>query len=287
MEKHGSWKAESTWRAILAIGLLLAIILSMTVVSRMASDPEWYEQTLTDLNKKEATVLALTTAAVAASTAIAAVPGDTTTPVADEIADVTSSLMIVLTIIFIEKYMVTILGYAAFMFVLPAAFVMLLIWLFNKKDFLFRWGLKIAALGMIMWAVIPLSSHVSVLIERTSQVKYEAAIEEAEQITDEINENTDEEGSVLSNFWEKLTGGVTGLVERGKALFVHFLESIAILLATSCVIPVAVVFVMVGVIKLIFGVQISAPARLPGKAHGRHHRHRPSDGPSNDTATDE
>lgn len=287
MEEHGSWKTEPKWRVILAIALLLAIVLSMTVVSKMASDPEWYEQTLTDLSKKEATVLALTSAAVAASTAIAAIPGDTTTPVADEIADVTSSLVIVLTIIFIEKYMVTILGYAAFMFVIPAACAMLLVWLFNKKDFLFRWGLKIGALGLIIWAVIPISSHVSVLIERTSQVKYEEAIDEAQRITDEINENTDEEGSVLSSFWEKLTGGVTGLVERGKALFVHFLESIAILLATSCVIPIAVVFVMSWVIKLIFGVQITVPARLTGRVRGRHHRHGPSAGPSNDTAAGE
>ncbi len=267
-------------KAILALLLLLSIILSMTVVSRMASDPDWYEQTLTDLTTKEGTVLALTAASVAASTAIAAVPGDTTTPVAEEIADVTSYFVVILTIIFIEKYMVTILGYTAFMFVIPAACVMLLIWLFNKKDFLFRWGLKILALGLIIWAVIPLSSQVSVLLERTSQVKYESAIEEAQQITDEINENTDEEGSVLSSFWEKLTGGITGLVERGKALFVHFLESIAILLATSCVVPVAVVFLMVGVIKLIFGVQIAVPARLKGKVAGRHHGHGHSDGPS-------
>ena len=287
MEKHGSWSKESTWRVFFAIVLLLTIVLSMTVAARRASDPELYGQTLTDLSKKEATVLALTSAAVAASTAIAAVPGDTTTPVADEIADVTSSLVIVLSIIFIEKYLVTILGYTAFMFVIPAACVMLLIWLVNRKDFLFRWGLKIMALGLIIWAVIPLSSHVSVLIERTSQVKYEEAIDEAQQITDEINENTDEDGSVLSTFWKKLTGGVTGLVERGKALFVHFLESIAILIATSCVIPILVVFVMVWVTKLIFGVQINAPALLPGKVHGRHHRHGPSDGPSNDTAPDE
>ena len=277
MENNGL-RRIGTVRAILALLLLLAVILSMTVVSRMASDPEWYEQTLTDLTTKETTVLALTAASVAASTAIAAVPGDTTTPVADEIADVTSYFVIILTIIFIEKYMVTILGYAAFMFVLPAACVMLLVWLFAKKDFLLRWGVKIGALGLIIWAVIPLSSQVSVLLERTSQVKYESAIEEAQQITDEINENTDEEGSVLSSFWDKLTGGITGLAERGKALFVHFLESIAILLATSCVVPIAVVFVMAWVIKLIFGVQITVPARLKGKVPGGHHGHGPSEG---------
>ena len=280
MENRG-FQRIGLWRAVMALLLLLAIILSMTVVSRMASDPEWYEQTLTDLNKKETTVLTLTAASVAASTAIAAVPGDTTTPVADEIADVTSYFVIILTIIFIEKYMVTILGYAAFMFVLPAACVMLLAWLFAKKDFLLRWGVKIGILGLVIWAVIPLSSQVSVLLERTSQVKYEEAIEEAQQITDDINENTDEEGGVLSSFIDKLKGGISELAERGKTLFVHFLESIAILLATSCVIPIAVVFIMIWVVKLVFGLHISAPARLPG--HGPHHPHGHGDGPADGT----
>ena len=282
MEKQEPRKV-SIGQVILAVLLLASIILSMTVVSKMASDPEWYEQTLTDLNKKETTVLALTTASVAASTAIAAVPGDTTTPVADEIADVTSYFVIILAIVFIEKYMVTIFGYAAFMFVIPAACVMLLVWLFSHRDFLFRWGVKFLALGLIIWAVIPVSSHVSMLIERTSQVNYEAAIDEARQISDDINENADEDGGILSNFLDKVTGGISSLAERGKALFVHFLESIAVLLATSCVIPVAVVLVMVWVIKLIFGMQIPSPARLPGKVSGRAHGNKgpdAADGPA-------
>mgnify|MGYP000128633204 CR=1 FL=1 len=65
------------------IVLLIVMILSMTVVSNVASDPENHKKTIESLDEKKEDVLKLTATSAAASTALAAIPGDATTPVAN------------------------------------------------------------------------------------------------------------------------------------------------------------------------------------------------------------
>lgn len=68
--------------AVLAI--LAVMILSMSVFSKVASDPSNHEKTIEVLDEKKSDVLKLTAATAAASTALAAIPGDATTPVANK-----------------------------------------------------------------------------------------------------------------------------------------------------------------------------------------------------------
>ena len=105
--------------AVLAI--LAVMILSMSVFSKVASDPSNHEKTIEALDEKKSDVLKLTAATAAASTALAAIPGDATTPVANKLADLTSYFLVILMVVFLEKYLVTLTGYAAFSVLIPAA----------------------------------------------------------------------------------------------------------------------------------------------------------------------
>lgn len=71
----------------------------------------------------------MTATSAAAATAIAAVPGDATTPVANKLADLTSYFLIILMVIFLEKYLVTLTGYAAFNSLIPVAVLLFVLWL--------------------------------------------------------------------------------------------------------------------------------------------------------------
>ena len=84
------------------IVLLVVMILSMTVVSKVASDPENHKKTIESLDEKKEDVLKLTATSAAASTALAAIPGDATTPVANKLADLTSYFLIILMVVFLE-----------------------------------------------------------------------------------------------------------------------------------------------------------------------------------------
>lgn len=78
---------------------LVIMVLSMTVVSKAASNPETIK-TIEALDEKKADILKLTATSAAASTAIAAIPGDATTPIANKLTDLTSYFLIILVVIF-------------------------------------------------------------------------------------------------------------------------------------------------------------------------------------------
>lgn len=62
------------------------------------------------------------------SALITLLPGDTATPIAEKMADVSGYLLVVLCAIYLEKYLVTITGYVAFTYLIPIACGL---WIFN------------------------------------------------------------------------------------------------------------------------------------------------------------
>lgn len=52
--------------------------------------------------------------ATATSALITLIPGDVGTPIAEKVADLSGYLLIVLCAVYLEKYLVTLTGYAAF-----------------------------------------------------------------------------------------------------------------------------------------------------------------------------
>lgn len=250
---------------VIAVVLLAALlIVSVAVFSKAAGDPARYVKTLASLDAREKTVLEMTAASAAAATAIAAVPGDATTPVADELADLASYFVVIMTVVIVEKYLVAVIGYAAYAYLIPAGCVLGIVGTLLGKGPWKRWAIKLGVCGLLISLAIPFSMGVSELIEAKADVTFEATLDEAQQITEEINENTDEEGNFITKAWDKITGGISGLADRGEELFVDFLESIAVLLATSCVIPIAVLLAALWAIKTFFGVSFHMPASHKG-----------------------
>ena len=84
----------------------------------------------------------------------------------------------------------------------------------------------------------------------------------AQDITDEINDNTDSEGNLFDKFVSKLKDGVTGLMEKGEALLNQFIEIVAVMMVTSCLIPIVVLLFMLWFVRMLFGIQINVPKDL-------------------------
>ena len=91
-------------RKSIAVALLLAIaLLSIFVISKPATSAENYRSTIESIDEKKATVMGITATAAAASTALAAIPGDVTTPIANQIMEISSYLLIVVCVLVLEK----------------------------------------------------------------------------------------------------------------------------------------------------------------------------------------
>ena len=120
-------------RYIYAVIPLIVALLSFFPIAKMASDPARYAKTIAALDEKKKTVMELTAASTASSAAITLIPGDVATPLADKLADISGYFVIVICALYLEKYLLTILGLVAFRFMIPAACVILSVGILQKR----------------------------------------------------------------------------------------------------------------------------------------------------------
>lgn len=266
-------------KMILAVILLILAILSMSVVSKTVSSAQFHAKTIAALEDKQTTVLELTAASTAASAAITLLPGDAATPIADKLADLGTGFLVVLCAIYLEKYLLTITGYVTFQILVPAACLLYLLHLFVNRSFLRTLARRLVIFGAAIVLVIPASVRISDLIEDTYQASIDATLETAKETTAEVEssaekaEDTDEGflSGILSSITDSITGLASDVSEKVGTMVNNFMEALAVMLVTSCVIPILVLLFFVWLIKMTFSLDLTAGGRnlLPnGKAAG-------------------
>lgn len=298
-------------KAITAIILLLIAILSVAVVGKYASAPENHQKTIASLDEKKQTVMELTAASTVTSALITLLPGDTATPIAEKMADVSGYLLIVLCAIYLEKYLVTITGYVAFTYLIPIACGLWILNLFFENETVRKLAEKLAVFGIAIFLVVPASVKISDLIGDTYQAQIQETIDEAKN-TQNVLENTGAESSTtgtetdgntetekstentaktdtesvtqdstdgifgygsnildmakdaLSNAKETVTNAVENvaisseeLVEKVENSLNHFIEAVAVMIITSCVIPMLVLLLFFWMVKIVLDVDLS------------------------------
>ena len=288
-------------QCIVSVILLLVAILSVTVIGKYVSAPENHQKTIASLDEKKQTVMELTAASTVTSALITLLPGDTATPIAEKMADVSGYLLIVLCAIYLEKYLVTITGYVAFTYLIPAACVLWILNLFFANATVRKLAAKLAVFGIAIFLVVPASVKISDLIGDTYQAQIEATIEDAKS-TQNILENSDpgndtgeteigtgtteaatantqektnsESGSVsnifdwakdafssakdsVANVVENVTISTEELVQKVENSLNHFIEAVAVMIITSCVIPMLVLLLFFWMVKIVLDVDLS------------------------------
>ena len=158
---------ELTKRIVSCVLLLIIGLGCFFGISGWQSSPETHRTSIEYLNEKQATVMKLTAASTAASAAVSALPGDTGSAIAEKLAALTSDFLIVLCAIMLEKYLLTITGYAVFRFILPAVCVLLIVRQFRSSEILAKFAFKLALFGMAVWLAVPGGITVSRMIEAT------------------------------------------------------------------------------------------------------------------------
>jgi hypothetical protein len=289
-------------KCITAVILLLVAILSITVIGKYASAPENHQKTIASLDEKKQTVMELTAASTVTSALITLLPGDTATPIAEKMADVGGYLLVVLCAIYLEKYLVTITGYVAFTYLIPAACVLWILNLFFVNATVRKLAAKLSVFGIAIFLVVPASVKISDLIGDTYQAQIEATIEDAKSTqnilenSDMVNDTNETEdngtgatGTATGNAQEKEnsnSGSVTNIFDWAKDAFSsakdsvanvvenvtisteelvqkvenslnHFIEAVAVMIITSCVIPMLVLLLFFWMVKIVLDVDLS------------------------------
>ena len=171
-------------RTVKAVILIIVALVSIFVLSRFATSTEFHAKSIAALDEKRTTVMELTAASTAASAAITLIPGDAVTPIAEKLADLSSNFLLVICAIWLEKYLLTITGYATFVVLIPLACVLGAINAFLQND---KWReliRKLVVLGLAIVLVVPVSVKVSDMIEATYQSSIETTIDSAREAAD-------------------------------------------------------------------------------------------------------
>lgn len=284
----------------LQIGFIVALVvlalLSGFVARPHFADTKTWDSTIEVIDQKKGNVLALTTSCVALSAGITALPGDTGTPVAEQLAQLSGNLGIVLAVLYLEKYLLTILWSVGLGILIPFALVLFAVSLgihgrWSTSAVLRRVATRVLVVAMIGMALVPASVWVSQKVDET----YQVSIEQAEQkATDASTTKSEEkaESKKEKNVLEQLTDGasslLTSVTESAKSMtdevvqqVTDLIEGVIVMIVTSCVIPLLVLAAFLWLGHTLLGIDISGPANyLTGRFLSAPSKHAKKSGQS-------
>ena len=255
---------ERLKKIFFAVLLVLVAVFSFLFAADRASSPESYAKTINVIDEKAETVLRLTASATLASAGISAIPGDTATPIAGKLADFSEYFLIILCVLYTEKYLMTIIGAALFKVLIPCACLLLIVALFRNGELLRRLALKLVIAGLAVFLIIPVSFKVSDMIYAAYSDSINGAISAAEQLSDETAELTDagEDKGLIESVLNRLSETTATLIDKASDTVNRFVETLAVMIVTSCVIPILVLLFFLWLIKQLTGVDLGVPLPL-------------------------
>lgn len=270
----------------LQIGFIVALVvlalLSGFVARPHFADTKTWDSTIEVIDQKKGNVLALTTSCVALSAGITALPGDTGTPVAEQLAQLSGNLGIVLAVLYLEKYLLTILWSIGLGILIPFALVLFAVSLgihgrWSTSAVLRRVATRVLVVAIIGMALVPASVWVSQKVDETYRVSIEAAEQKAADAAGAADSDSSKtskkktESTESKNVLEQLADGASGLVTSvtsgAKQMtdeivqqVTDLIEGVIVMIVTSCVIPLLVLAAFLWLGHTLLGIDISGPA---------------------------
>ncbi|MBQ6372259.1 MAG: type II secretion system F family protein [Oscillospiraceae bacterium] len=267
-------------KVFICVLLLLAAVISLLYLGDWAMKIDTHSHTIDSIDEKVDMVMKLTAASTVASAGITAIPGDTATPIAEKLADFTQYFLLIMCVLYAEKYSLTIIGLATFKILIPLACVFMGISLFSESALWRRLSVKFAVFGLAIFLIIPASIRVSDMIYNTFDESINNTISSAEQIADDTVELTDagENSGLIQSILSGISETASSLTEKAANTLNRFVETLAIMIVTSCIIPLLVVIFFVWLAKIITGVNFAADLMAPGGFRRFYRRRRRDEG---------
>lgn len=261
-------------RTTMVACLVIVSLLSIFLLTRIATSQTIHAPTIKVLDEKKMEVAALTTATAGTAAAISAVPGDATTPIANQLTELSSYLLIVICAIFLEKFLITTTGFLTFSLLIPLSCILLIVYLYKRNEVLKRLAIKLTVFGIAIFMIIPVSIQVSNLVDKTFKTSdiVESVTEkskDAEKSAKSVPSENVGFSEALSGIKETISDFTVGVAEKAKNVVSDCIDAIAALIVTACVIPIAVMFFFMWITKIVFGIDIRIPKKEKSKKINR------------------
>ena len=269
-------------KAIIAAVLAAVALVSLIVFANIASNPETYTGIIGTLDEKKGNVMVLATTTTAASAAISALPNDMGTPIADKLVDFSSYFMVILAVIYLEKFLLTTLGFLGFGILIPVACALFAVAVFLRRGTLTRvnlqrLGTKLAAFGLALALVVPVSVWLTDNVDATFDESLAASNAAAQEATEQLEENTQEQtqedpgllggiANAVQEGWNGLTQGAQQALDSLGDQLNTMIDTLAVMIVTSCLIPLLVLILFLQLVKIITGLDFGGATAVMGAA---------------------
>ncbi len=255
-------------RAVLAVkilALILAAALSFFVVKTKLPESGFVKDALESVEESSDTVMKFSAATLSTSLAISALPDDFATPLADSLTDMNVYFVAILAVLLLEKILIQYGIKAAFAILIPLSCLMAILFIVTKKDFLKSLAVRLCVLGLAVAFVVPCGTHLTRLVASDLTAYVNETIEETEDGAGKLDEAM-EGGAGDKTIFERLSDLFQTGIRDVSDLMLHFqntirrcMNSIAILILTSCLMPLLTFFVLKWMLGEVFHIALPMP----------------------------
>lgn len=274
---------------------VFVLVFSIFVLAAKIPEAEFVQESIATLDTDKTTVMEFAGATMASSLAISALPDDFASPLANSLADMNKYFVVILMALFLERLIVMEGVKIAFLYVIPMACLLYIASQLITSTFLRSFAFKVAVFGLAMVLVVPCSTHFTEAIGAKYLTYVDETISEAQDGADKINgAMTDEEEDrtifeKLSDTFRSAIQGMTDLLAYFNNVIKRCINSIAILIVTTIVIPMLTLLLFKWLLGELFTIHITLPmpkARL-FPIYGRGEKNKESSGGDRENAGDD
>ena len=171
--------------------LLFAIfimVFSFTVLTYKIPESKYVQETIAHLEKSQNTVMTFSSATIATSLAISALPDDFASPLANTVSDLNTYFVFMFAVLFVEKLIVVEGVKISLAYIIPAACILYMIFILTAKEVFKNFATKLLILGFSIIIVIPFSTHFTETVCEDYLVYVDKTIAEADAGAAKVNE---------------------------------------------------------------------------------------------------
>lgn len=254
---------EKSLKILLAV---FVMVFSFTVLVQKIPETKYVQKTVERLEESQNTIMKFSGSTMGTSVAISALPDDFGSPLAGTIADLNMYFIFMFAVIFVEKLLVIEGIKIAFAYIVPAACLLYMAFVLSSKNVFKNFANKLLILGMAIIIVIPFSTYFTETVCNDYLAYVEETIEEADAGAAKINEvmaESDEDAT----FFDRISAAFKTSIQSVSDLLAYFknvvrkcVNSVAIMLVTTFVVPLLILMLFRWLLKELFALHIPFPA---------------------------
>ena len=254
---------EKSLKILLAV---FVMVFSFTVLVQKIPETKYVQNTVERLEESQNTIMKFSGSTMGTSVAISALPDDFGSPLAGTIADLNMYFIFMFAVIFVEKLLVLEGIKIALAYIIPAACLLYVAFVLSSKNVFKNFANKLLILGMAIVIVIPFSTYFTETVCNDYLTYVDETIEEADAGAAKINEvmaASDEDAT----FFDRISAAFKTSIQSVSDLLAYFknvvkkcVNSVAIMLVTTFVVPLLILMLFRWLLRELFALHIPFPA---------------------------